>query len=308
MKNKNSIKRPSYLKLFETGELEERNLLAWEGMKKCCFCPHNCKVDRTGGGSRGFCRTGKNAVINSFGAHYGEESVLSGKKGSGTIFISHCNMSCVFCQNWEISNNRNGVPVSAPYIASAMLSLQADGCHNINLVSPSHIIPHFLSALLIAADKGLDIPIVYNSGGFDSVSSLKLLDGIVDIYMPDMKYGNSDMAFRFSKINKYVEINQAAVLEMHRQVGDLKTDENGIAYRGLLVRHLVMPGMLDETEKILRFISDKISKNTYINLLSQYRPCYKANNHPAINRSLSVSEFLSAKKTAADYGLHRLDK
>lgn len=299
---------PSYLSLFESGELEKREKLAWEMMKKCSLCPHNCKADRTTDSKTGFCRTGKYAVIDSFGPHHGEETVLSGTNGSGTIFISHCNMSCIFCQNWEISTKGIGVEAGSDEIASAMLSLQSAGCHNINLVSPTHIVPHFLSALLIAIDKGLKLPLVYNTGGYDSVTALKLLDGIIDIYMPDMKYGNSETALRYSNVEKYVEVNQAAVKEMHRQTGDLETDEKGVAVKGLLVRHLVMPGMEDETEKILQFISEKISKNTYINLLSQYRPCFEAMGHPAINRSLTAGEFLTAKRTASEFGLYRRGK
>ncbi len=300
--NNNQIIRPSYISLFETGELERREKLAWKSMAECCMCPHKCKADRLKG-CGGFCSTGKYAIVSSAMAHHGEERPLSGVNGSGTIFFSRCNMACVFCQNWEISAGGAGRELTSEELAKIMLGLQLEGCHNINLVSPSHIIPHFLSALLIAVENGLKIPIVYNSGGFDTVDSLKLLDGVVDIYMPDMKYGKSETAFRFSKINDYVKINQESILEMHRQVGDLKLNNAGIAYRGLLVRHLVMPGMLDETELVLKFLSEKVSKNTYINLMGQYRPCYNANQHPELNRPLNMETFFSAKELAAKFGL-----
>ncbi len=303
-KNNNIIIRPSYISLFENGELERREKLAWESMAECCLCPHCCITDRLAG-QKGFCVTGKYAIVSSAMPHHGEEGPLSGTNGSGTIFFSHCNMACVFCQNWEISADGAGRELTNEELAKIMLALQLEGCHNINLVTPSHIIPHFLSALLIAVENGLNIPVIYNSGGFDTVDSLKLLDGIVDIYLPDMKYGKSKTALRLSGVNDYVKINQAAVLEMHRQVGDLKTNQAGIAYRGLLVRHLVMPGMLDETELILKFLSEKISKSTYTNLMGQYRPCYNANQHPEINIALDIKMFLSAKKLFGKFGLRR---
>ena len=272
------------------------------------MCPHHCGVDRTGNDGCGFCRTGRYAFVNSYMAHYGEEAPLRGTNGSGTIFIAHCNMGCVFCQNWEISSNGDGVKVVPEDIAAAMLSLQVQGCHNINLVTPSHIIPQFLSALLIAAGNGLRLPIVYNSGGYDSITSLKLLEGVIDIYMPDMKYGDSETGFHLSKVKDYVKVNQDAVLEMHRQVGDLKLDENGIAHSGLIVRHLMLPGMMDETEKILRYISEKISPNTYLNLMDQYRPLYQAGQYTFINRRLSRDAYLGARKKAEQFGLLRFDK
>ncbi len=302
--NNNKVINPSYISLFETGELERREKLAWKKMAKCCLCPHKCKADRLEG-REGFCGTGKYAIVSSATPHHGEERPISGANGSGTIFFSRCNMACVFCQNWEISAGGSGRELKNEELAKIMLALQLEGCHNINLVSPSHIIPHFLSALLIAVENGLNIPVVYNSGGFDTVDSLKLMDGIVDIYMPDMKYGKSKTALRLSKIDDYVKINQASVLEMYRQVGNLKTNQAGIAYRGLLVRHLVMPGMLDETELVLKFLSEDVSKNTYINLMGQYRPCYNADQHPEINKALDIKMFFSAKELAEKYGLRR---
>lgn len=299
-----SGRQPSYLTLFETGELEQRERLAVRKMKECRLCPHECMADRLNG-DKGVCGTGKYAVVNSAMPHHGEESPLSGVNGSGTVFFSHCNMACVFCQNWEISSGGSGRELTSDDLAKVMLALQREGCHNINLVSPSHIIPHFLSALLIAVEKGLKLPIVYNSGGFDSLESLKLLDGIIDIYMPDMKYGKSETALRLSNVKNYVKINQAAVLEMHRQVGDLKLDEGGIAFRGLLIRHLVMPKMLEETEHILTFISENVSKNTYVNVMGQYRPCYKTRQYPEIDRALDIETFLAAKELAKRVGLKR---
>ena len=231
-----------------------------------------------------------------------------GRNGSGTIFFSYCNLHCAFCQNYTISQLGEGSPVAQETLAAMMLSLQERGCHNINLVSPSHVVPYILDALDIAAAKGLHLPLVYNTGGYDALATLKMLDGIVDIYMPDMKYSDDKTAERLSGIKDYPKINRAAVREMHRQVGDLQLDENGIARRGLLVRHLVLPNGLAGTQEIVKFLAKEISANTYLNIMSQYRPCHKAFDIPGLDRPPQGREFDDAIKLAHQQGLYRLDK
>jgi putative pyruvate formate lyase activating enzyme len=238
----------------------------------------------------------------------GEEDPLRGWHGSGTIFFSWCNLSCQFCQNYDISQLGHGREVEPEDIAVMMLALQDQGCHNINLVSPTHVTAPILAALLIAAQGGLRLPLVWNTGGYDSLAALELLDGVVDIYMPDMKYADKDTALKYSKAKHYPEVNQAAVKEMHRQVGDLVMDEKGIALRGLLVRHLVLPKGLAGTPKVARFLAEEVSKDTYINIMDQYRPCYKANELPPLNLRLSRIEFNRALEQAREAGLHRFDK
>ncbi len=247
-------------------------------------------------------------MVSSYGPHLGEEAPLVGRNGSGTIFFSYCNLHCIFCQNYTISQLGEGSSVASETLADMMLSLQERGCHNINLVSPSHVVPYILDALDIAAAKGLHLPLVYNTGGYDAIETLKLLDGIVDIYMPDMKYSDGKTAERLSGIKDYPKINRAAVREMHRQVGDLKMDESGIAQRGLLVRHLVLPNGLAGTEEVVKFLADEISAETYLNIMSQYRPCYKAFDIPTLNRPLKDKEFNDAVNLAHQQGLYRLDK
>jgi putative pyruvate formate lyase activating enzyme len=254
------------------------------------------------------CRTGVQAVVHSFGAHHGEEDPLRGWQGSGTIFFSWCNLRCVFCQNWEISQKGIGRPVAAEELAAMMLELQAQGCHNINLVSPSHVVAQVIAAVALAAKNGLHLPLVYNTGGYDSAEALALLDGIIDIYMPDMKYGDATLARRYSKIRNYVAINRAAVKEMHRQVGDLILDHRGIAQRGLLVRHLVLPQQLAGTEQVLAFLAEEISPHTYLNLMDQYRPCYRADEYPPLDRPLGRDEYKTALQLALRQGLTRLDQ
>lgn len=253
------------------------------------------------------CRTGRNAVVSSFGPHFGEESPLVGRNGSGTIFFSWCNLRCVYCQNSDISWQGSGNEIEARDIASLMLHLQEQGCHNINFVSPSHVVAQVIEAVAVAANEGLRLPIVYNTGGYDSPEALALLDGIVDIYMPDMKYGNSDNARKFSKIKDYWTVNTAVLREMHRQVGDLKVDANGIATRGLLVRHLVLPNGLAHSGKVFQFLADEISTETYVNIMAQYRPCYRAGEYPQINRRPSDEEMAAALRCAREAGLTRLD-
>jgi putative pyruvate formate lyase activating enzyme len=248
------------------------------------------------------------AWVNSYGPHHGEEVPLRGVNGSGTIFFSWCSLRCVFCQNWEISQKGLGHEIEPEEIAGMMLKLQAQGCHNINFVTPSHVVAQIIRAVDIATRKGLRIPLVYNTGGYDSAEALALLDGIIDIYMPDMKYGDSVLAHKYSHVRDYVETSFAAVREMHRQVGDLQLDEQGIARRGLLVRHLVLPGNIAGTEAVLAFLANEISTNTYINLMDQYHPCYRAMDNPPLDRDLKDNEYQEALELADRLGLERLDQ
>jgi len=270
-------------------------------------CPRRCGVKRLAGES-GECQVTTQVVVSSYGPHFGEEAPLVGGHGSGTIFFTYCNLHCSFCQNYTISQLGEGSPVDKEKLAKMMLSLQAKGCHNINLVSPTHIVPHILDALELATTKGLHLPLVYNSGGYDTIETLELLDGVVDIYMPDMKYSDGKIAEQLSGIKDYPKINKAAVREMHRQVGDLKLDEQGTAQRGLLVRHLVLPNRLAGTEEVVRFLAEEVSTNTYLNIMAQYHPCYKAFDMPQLARPLLSQEFYEAIDLAHQQGLYRLDR
>jgi putative pyruvate formate lyase activating enzyme len=298
---------PGYLKVLRSGAFRERVRQAFHHLERCDLCARYCYVNRLVTIQGAVCRTGERAVVHSFGPHHGEEDVLRGRKGSGTIFFSWCNLRCVFCQNWEISHKGIGRAVEPKELAAMMLDLQERGCHNINLVSPSHVVAQILAAVEIAAREGLCLPLVYNSGGYDSFEALALLDGIIDIYMPDMKYGDSMIARRYSKVKNYVEVNQMAIREMHRQVGDLTLDQSGLAQRGLLIRHLVLPDNLSGTEKVLDFIAREISRNTYLNLMDQYRPCYRADEYPPLDRQITAAEYRTALELAKRYGLQRLD-
>ncbi len=297
---------PSYLGLLKNSQLVQRVDLAYEKLSRCNLCGWECRVDRLSG-KRGVCRTGEFAWVSSYGPHLGEERPIRGWRGSGTIFFSFCNMRCQYCQNAEISQAASGKPMTPDEIAAIMLSMQAYGCHNINLVSPSHVAPQILAAVKIAAESGLHLPLVYNTGGYDSIEMLQLLDGVIDIYMPDMKYGSAQIARYYSRIRNYPQVNQAAVKEMHRQVGDLYIDENGLAYKGLLVRHLVLPNDLAHTAEIVQFIAQEISKNTYLNIMDQYRPAYNAYRYPKLKRRITAKEYQDAVQTALDAGLTRLD-
>jgi len=270
-------------------------------------CPRRCGVNRLAGES-GECQVATHVIVSSYGPHFGEEAPLVGRHGSGTIFFAYCNLHCVFCQNYTISQLGEGSPVDSEKLAGMMLSLQARGCHNINLVSPTHVVPYILDGLDLAADKGLHLPLVYNTGGYDTIETLKLLDGVVDIYMPDMKYSDEKIAEQLSGIKDYPKINKAAVKEMHRQVGDLQLDEPGVARRGLLVRHLVLPNGLAGTKEVVRFLAQEVSTNTYLNIMAQYHPCYKAFNIPQLARPLHSQEFYKAIDLAHHQGLYRLDK
>jgi putative pyruvate formate lyase activating enzyme len=298
---------PAYLRRLRSGELAERARLAREHLTDCDLCARYCHVNRLETTRGAICRTGERAVVNSFGPHHGEEDCLRGRRGSGTIFFSWCNLRCVFCQNWEISWKGQGEKLGDAELAGIMLRLQNQGCHNINFVSPSHVVAQILAALVIAAERGLKLPLVYNTGGYDSPEALALLDGVIDIYMPDMKYGDSELARKYSHIRDYLRHNQAAVREMHRQVGDLVLDEDGIARRGLLVRHLVLPEGIAETGAVLRFLAEEISPDTYLNLMDQYRPCFKAARFPELDRRITSPEYEKALQLARRHGLTRLD-
>jgi len=280
---------------------------AREILRECRLCPRECRVNRLSG-QKGKCQVTREVVVSSYGPHFGEEAPLVGGHGSGTIFFAYCNLKCVFCQNYTISHLGEGTEVTNDELAGMMLSLQTQGCHNINLVSPTHVVPHILVALEIAVAKGLSVPLVYNTGGYDSLETLRLLDGIVDIYMPDMKYSDARTAEQLSGIKDYPRANQAAVKEMHRQVGDLQMDEQGIAQRGLLVRHLVLPNRLAGTEEVIRFLAQEVSRDTYLNIMAQYHPSYKAFDLPRLSRRITDKEFSEAIELAHRYGLNRLDR
>lgn len=297
---------PSYLSLYSSGELENRKEQAFRILSSCTLCPWRCRVNRIAG-ERGQCQTSSVARIYSYMPHHGEEKPLRGRNGSGTIFFSGCNLHCVYCQNAEISQENYGMNVYAEKIAEMMLYLQEKGCHNINLVTPTHVVAQILEALLIAARDGLHLPLVYNSGGYESLDTLNLLEGIIDIYMPDMKYANLDTAYAFSGVRDYPIVNQTAIREMHHQVGDLLINHNGYAERGLIIRHLILPGHIKETYEILKFIRREISENAYVNIMGQYRPEFKAYDYPNLDRPLSETEYEQAIRLAHEVGLNRLD-
>jgi putative pyruvate formate lyase activating enzyme len=294
---------PSYLDLLRSGELADRASRALERLASCDLCARYCRVDRFAGVKGAVCRTGRHAVVSSLGPHHGEEDPLRGFRGSGTIFFSWCNLRCVFCQNWEISQKGAGHEVEAEALAGMMLTLQARGCHNLNFVTPSHVVAQILEALVIAVREGLRLPLVYNTGGYDSPEALELLDGVIDIYMPDVKYGDSEVAHRHSHVRDYFEVNGAAVKEMHRQVGDLVVDSEGVALRGLLVRHLVLPEDLANTERVLAFLAEEISPDTYLNLMDQYHPSHRADRVPPLDRAITTEEYCRALELARGYGL-----
>ena len=296
----------AYLQLIRDGELKRRAEVARAHEAECDLCARHCGVNRAE--RTGACHTGLLARVASYGPHHGEEYPLRGQRGSGTIFFSWCNLRCVYCQNHDISQNPAGHEIQSVRLAEIMLELQRSGCHNINLVSPSHVVAEILEALVIAAGNGLQLPLVYNTGGYDSLSALSLLDGVVDIYMPDMKSHQPSIARGYSKVRDYPQVNRAAVREMHRQVGDLQLDEQGLAVRGLLVRHLVLPGRLAGTREIMRFLASEISTDTYVNLMDQYRPAFRAAAHARLNRRPTAEEFNEALRWARQEGLHRFDQ
>lgn len=287
------------------GELEKRAEKAFSLLADCTVCAQECHINRLDE-EFGVCRGGKYAAVSSYGPHFGEEPPLVGSRGSGTIFFTFCNLKCKFCQNYDISQRGEGYEISSAELAKIMLGLQESGCHNVNLVSPSHFVPQFLKALAAAGKKGLNIPVVYNTGGYDSVKTLALLDGVVDIYMPDIKYGDDEQGRKYSGVDRYFSVAAEAVKTMHRQVGDLLVDEDGIAVRGLLVRHLVLPENLARTDKVAKFLAEEVSENTYINIMDQYNPAYKARNFPELNRPITAEEYRQALEYAKKAGLKRI--
>jgi putative pyruvate formate lyase activating enzyme len=298
--------QPSYIKTFKSGLLEEKIEKANKILKSCIICPRRCKVDRLSG-ETGICKTGNQAIVASYDHHFGEEAPLVGTNGSGTIFFTYCNLLCNFCQNFDISHQGCGKEVDDKQLAHMMLTLQKGGCHNINFVTPSHVVPQILSALNISIEKGLNIPLVYNSGGYDNIQTLKILEGVFDIYMPDFKFWNSKIADMTCNALDYPEIARLALTEMHRQVGDLIIDENGIARRGLLIRHLVLPNDLAGTREIMNFIANKISKNSYVNIMAQYRPCGNVSEIKELCCHLDEKDFKKALRIAEEEGINRLD-
>ncbi|MFC2171430.1 radical SAM protein [Acidobacteriota bacterium] len=298
---------PPYLALHRSGELEKRGKELWNIMKSCELCPRECGVDRIGG-DKGFCQASSQLEVASFHPHFGEERPLVGKGGSGTVFFSNCNLRCVFCINWEISQGGMGSPRSIDDVAEMMLKLQKMGCPNINVVTPSHYPAHIVLALDKAAEQGLRIPLVYNTCGWEKIETLKTLDGIVDIYLPDFKYASGDMAAKYSSDSRsYPELTKAGLLEMHRQVGTARPAADGLMYRGLMIRHLVMPNQVGGTKEIITWIAKNLPKDTYVNIMSQYRPMYKAFDYPKIARRLTREEYEDAVKWAKDAGLTNLD-
>ncbi len=297
---------PLYIETHRKGLLRQKAEAARELLSPCVLCPRQCQKDRLAD-ERGECRTGERAVVSSFHAHFGEEQPLVGRGGSGTIFFTHCNLMCLFCQNFDISHQGRGEPVGDRELARMMLRLQAEGCHNINFVTPTHVVPQILSALPLAIEQGLSVPLVYNSGGYDRVESLGLLQGVFDIYMPDFKFWRSEVAEAACRAPDYPEVAREALGEMHRQVGDLELDEAGLAVRGLLVRHLVLPDDRASTRQIMRFIAGEISPDTYVNIMPQYRPCGRADEVPGLGGGLAVEDYEQALAAAQEQGVTRLD-
>ncbi len=291
------MKYPSYLNLYESGELERRVEKALSMLGECRVCPHECGVDRKSDERKGYCRVGRYAVVSDYFPHLGEEFPIRGYRGSGTIFFSYCNMRCVYCQNYEISHYGYGRVVKPEELAEMMLELQDYGCHNINLVTPSHVVPQILEALLIAVERGLRIPIVYNTSSYDSLETLKLLEGIVDIYLADLKYLREDYARKYSRVKNYPEVAKKALKEMYRQVGNLKVDDRGIAVRGLLVRHLVLPNDLSTTKEVMEFLRS-IDRRLAVNVMSQYFPHHKAWEYADLSRRITPQEYERALKEA----------
>jgi putative pyruvate formate lyase activating enzyme len=284
-------------------ELQKRVEAAYGLLEACRVCPRECGVNRLKNDKLGFCRSGLNPVISSVSPHHGEEPPLSGTKGSGTIFLTNCNLRCAYCQNYPISQLGNGTERTPGELACQMVWLQEQGCHNLNLVTPTHFMPQILKALGVARERGFNLPIVYNTSGYESLEALRLLDGIVDIYLPDMRYSDDSVARTYSAAPHYPEINRAAVREMFRQVGNLMLDEDGIATRGLIVRHLVLPNGLSGTEGVMKFLAEEISKDVYISLMSQYFPAYKAHEFSKLSRRITSEEYEEAYHIMQKYGL-----
>jgi putative pyruvate formate lyase activating enzyme len=297
----------AYIKTFDHGLLAAKVEEAYARMGDCHLCPRKCGVNRLTG-ETGLCKTGKNAWVSSYSPHFGEEAPLVGSNGSGTIFFTHCNLMCLFCQNFDISHQGQGREVSCEQIAAMMLALQKQGCHNINFVTPSHVVPQILAAVEIAVQSGLNVPLIYNSGGYDRVATLRLLEDVFDIYMPDFKFWDSDIAASACGAPDYPETARKALIEMHRQVGDLQINTDGIAQRGLLVRHLVLPRGRAGTREVMRFIARQISCDSYVNIMSQYRPCGRAAEISGLDIYPSRADFREAVNAAKQEGIVRLDQ
>jgi len=295
---------PPYIGIYESGELDRRIRILHEILKECTLCPRECRVNRLDG-KVGYCKAGAELMVSSVFSHFGEEPPLVGDHGSGTIFLTHCNLRCIFCQNYDISHLGRGQHMSPDEMAGAMLRLQDLGCHNINLVTPSHYVPQIAASLPRAIEMDLRLPIVYNCSGYESVEVIRLLDGIVDIYMPDAKFMDERHSETLSNAPDYPEVLKKVLKEMHRQVGDLKINPRGIAERGLLIRHLVMPRGAASSESVLKFIAEEISVHTYVNIMEQYRPEYLAEEFPDIDRRITRKEYLEAIQLAKRFGLHR---
>jgi putative pyruvate formate lyase activating enzyme len=300
---------PGYVKAFEEGILQERAQQAVESLRSCCVCPRDCEIDRLNN-KIGVCKSGRLARVASAFPHFGEEDCLRGWNGSGTIFFGWCNLRCVFCQNFETSQHGEGIEVTAEELACIMLDLQRIGCHNINFVTPEHVVPQILEALPIAVERGLLLPLVYNTSAYDSLESIRLMAGLVDIYMPDFKLWDVENCRKYLVASDYADAARSVITEMHAQVGELRVDEDGLALRGVLVRHLVMPGLLDDTREIMRWIAATLSRDTYVNVMDQYYPAHKAETEPRfaqINRGISANEFCGALELARDAVLWRFD-
>ncbi len=287
-------------------ELRQKVEQALTLLESCSLCPRRCGVNRLYGGGPGVCRSGRNAAVSSYGPHFGEERVLVGRHGSGTVFFANCNLGCVFCQNYEISHRSEGKEITSSELAKIMLKLQNLGCHNINLVSPTHFVPQILEALEAAVEKGLRTPLAYNTGGYDSPELLQILDGVVDIYMPDIKFGDDCAGEKYLGVKNYFTSAKLAVREMHRQVGDLEIDGRGVAIRGLLVRHLVLPGNLAKSELVIKFLADEISRDTYINIMDQYYPAHRAFHYEELSRRITPGEYREVVSLARRLGMKNL--
>jgi putative pyruvate formate lyase activating enzyme len=296
---------PSYIALYQTGELQRRIAALERLLGSCTICPRDCRVNRRSG-ELGLCKAGDQLMLAAAFPHFGEEPPLSGQGGSGAIFVSWCNLLCQFCQSWEVNHRGEGVPVNARELAGIVLDLQDRGCHNINFVTPTHYAPQLIAALPLAIEQGFRLPLVYNCGGYESLEVIQLLDGIVDIYLPDIKFLDPSASARYlDGAADYPTVVRAVVKEMHRQVGDLVLDERGIAQRGLIVRHLVMPGMTWDSDAILHFIAGELSPQTYVNIMDQYRPCFQAGRSPEIARRTTSAEHHAVVEIAHRLGLHR---
>jgi putative pyruvate formate lyase activating enzyme len=295
---------PAYHRLYESGELDRRVQTLRQILESCTLCPRQCHVDRLRD-ETGYCRAGRDLMVSSVFPHFGEEPPLVGRQGSGTIFLAHCNLRCLFCQNYDISHQERGEEITLDQAAQSMVRLQEIGCHNINFVTPTHYVPQIVAALPRAIESGLRVPLVYNCGGYESRDVIQLLDGVFDIYMPDVKFFSAEVAERFCNAPDYPEVVKSVLREMHRQVGDLQMDSCGIAQRGLLIRHLVMPHGLAGTEGIIGFIAQELSPHSYVNIMAQYRPMYRASEFPEISRAVTIGEFQEALEIARKSGIHR---